>query len=223
MLLSRVAKDRDIDAVHMLRLWEHRGWVKFTEPVRPDALVVGQLRLAVESASEELATMAEAAEARSREAEEALVRELEAEAQMQSSLDRKKKKAKRKSKGDPAASNIKCAKQYISQRGCRDRGHDGVGDGNYGRDGDSGGGGRCDGGGGLARWGLSAQRCLGAVSQPIRQALREGETEEIEGGGQCDFQSRARLAVSCVELVRAVEAAVRGCRRQERCLAPPVV
>merc|ERR1719487_1546119 len=104
MLLSRVAKDRDIDAVHMLRLWEHRGWVKFTEPVRPDALVVGQLRLAVESASEELASMAEAAEARSREAEEALVRELEAEAQMQSSLDRKKKKAKRKSsKEDPAA------------------------------------------------------------------------------------------------------------------------
>merc|ERR1719487_3162481 len=104
MLLSRVAKDRDIDAVHMLRLWEHRGWVKFTEPVRADALVVGQLRLAVESASEELASMAEAAEARSREAEEALVRELEAEAQMQSSLDRKKKKAKRKSsKEDPTA------------------------------------------------------------------------------------------------------------------------
>merc|ERR1719199_1038541 len=102
MLLSRVAKDRDIDAVHMLRLWEHRGWVKFTEPVRADALVVGQLRLAVESASEELASMAEAAEARSREAEEALVRELEAEAQMQSSLDRKKKKAKRKSKEDPS-------------------------------------------------------------------------------------------------------------------------
>jgi hypothetical protein len=104
MLLSRVAKDRDIDAVHMLRLWEHRGWVKFVEPVRPDSLVVGQLRLAVESASEELASMAEAAEARSREAEEALVRELEAEAQMQSALDRKKKKAKRKSsKEDPAA------------------------------------------------------------------------------------------------------------------------
>merc|ERR1719353_1159935 len=104
MLLSRVAKDRDIDAVHMLRLWEHRGWVKFVEPLRLDALVVGQLRLAVESASEELASMAEAAEARSREAEEALVRELEAEAQMQSSLDRKKKKAKRKSsKEDPAA------------------------------------------------------------------------------------------------------------------------
>jgi hypothetical protein len=92
MLLSRVAKDRDIDAVHMLRLWEHRGWVKFTEPVRPDALVVGQLRLAVESASEELASMAEAAEARSREAEEALVRELEAEAQMQSSLDRRRRR-----------------------------------------------------------------------------------------------------------------------------------
>jgi hypothetical protein len=100
MLLSRVANDREIDAVHILRLWEHRGWVKFSEPVRQGSLVVGQLRVAVEQAASELKELAQAAEERSRDAEMALVRELEAEEQMAAS-DRKRKKVKRKSKDEP--------------------------------------------------------------------------------------------------------------------------